>query len=136
MNLKLRRTNYTSRGIFGVLEQYDGTQLAVTLEHSYESTVDSHCATFDAKLPRGLYTCVRGVHQLVGHPDSFETFEVKGVAGHYGILFHVGNTNANSDGCILLGTTRVHNMVVNSQIAFDQFMEAQAGVVSFQLEVV
>ena len=50
------------------------------------------------------------------------------VKGHYGILFHVGNYNEDSEGCILLGTgfgntSSKGKMITASKQAFKQFME-------------
>ncbi len=118
--------------------------LAYTLEHAYVTGHDeAGLASFAAKLPEGTYTCVRGTHQL--HNSSpFQTFEVTGVPGHTGILFHVGNYNSDSDGCVLLGrrliqdesgTTRSGSMLSGSRLAFDAFMARMEGVDSFTLVV-
>lgn len=91
------------------------------------------------KVPPGVYKCVRGVHQL-DHGGPFETFEITGVPGHSGILFHVGNwPQVNSDGCMLLGLRRGvlddRPAVCASAQAFASFMSFFAHEDEFDLEV-
>lgn len=45
------------------------------------------------------------------------------VPGFTGIRIHAGNTTADTEGCILPGTTRVPNMVKNSRVAFQRLFE-------------
>ena len=72
---------------------------------------------------------------------DFETFEVLGVEGHTGLLFHWGNFNRDSEGCILTGeedftSDSGERMVTASRKAFAEFMDMQKGVDSFLLAVV
>ena len=76
MNLTLKNTDFSDDGIFGVLLDEAGNQIAVTLQHAYEQ-VDGK---FSPKIPAGTYECVRGKHQLAGMTEPFETFEITGVA--------------------------------------------------------
>jgi hypothetical protein len=116
MTLTLTRKDFREDGIFSELTDDKGNSLAVTLEHSYDSK---------PKLYDGTFTCVKGIHRL--HDNvPFEAFEVTGVTDHTGILFHVGNYNKDSDGCVLLGTDIADSdqgrMVTHSMIAFSKFM--------------
>lgn len=127
MNCTLQRNSYLPTGIFGTLTSEDGRLSLATCEHSYDNR---------PKLPAGIYTCVRGMHLLAddqGIPRP--RFEVMGVPGHTGILIHIGNTQADSKGCILVGMEKQGDAVVQSQIAFEAFMNLQTGVDSFQLTV-
>jgi hypothetical protein len=99
----------------------------VTLQHAYDNNLP--------KLPSGVYTCVRGTHQLL-HGGPFETFEITGVPGHDKILIHPGNAESDSEGCVLVGASRVSNMITNSRITFEKFLALQDGCDSFQLTVV
>jgi hypothetical protein len=125
MDLFLRRTSYTDQGIFGILLDDKGDVVAYTLEHAYERK---------PKLPPGIYHCVRGTHAL-GDKKPFVTFEVTGVEGHSGILFHVGNYNKDSSGCVLLGIDIDRNMLLESRKAFERFMDVQKNVDTFTLTV-
>ena len=136
MDLLLTRKDLCADGIFSDLTDLKGNFLFVTLEHAY-SSIPGH---FVPKIPDGKYLCVRGQHQLHSMPDPFETFEVTGVPNHVGVLFHVGNYNADSEGCILLGMglgSKIGGgkMIVNSRVAFAKFMALQAGIDSFTLTV-
>lgn len=126
----LQRTGYLLDGITGRLLDEDGDQIAVTLEHSYEGT---------AKLPLGTYTCVRGPHRLHGMTCDFETFEIMGVPGHTGMLFHWGNWHKDSDGCVLLGRVAMSSpkgyMITSSRDTFARFMLDLDGVDTFKLIV-
>lgn len=138
MNLILRRNKFQEDGIFGELLDDKFNFLCVTLEHAYPQ----EDGTFEPKLPPGEYTCVRGKnHRLESAKETFETFEVMDVPGHTGILFHIGNYNKNSAGCILLGTgegwqqDQKKKMIVNSKVAFGKFMNYVEKVDVFTLTV-
>lgn len=126
MNLLLIRNRFQTDGIFGELLDASSDHHWLTLEHSFD------CQPI---IPEGLYPCVRGMHTLERHPQPFETFEVKGVPGHSGILFHMGNFNEDTEGCILLGLGSVNSMILHSREAFQRFMEAQSGVQQFTLTI-
>jgi hypothetical protein len=134
----LTTTDSREDGIFSELHQ-DDELFAVTLEHAYQQ-LDG---TWAPKLPRGdVYQCERGMHILehYNHGEPFETFEITGVSGHSGILFHPGNLNKDSDGCLLLGEKLVTLksgvwMVIKSQLTFNRFMNTLDGVNEFTLEV-
>lgn len=134
----LTRLEYLSSGIFGTLSTDDGVLICQTLEHSYPVCIPSSIqASYAPKLPKGIYTCLRGEHLLKGMAHPFITFEVTGVPGHTGILFHRGNLNADSEGCILLGMERESNVeVLGSKIAFNTFLNLLGSVETFQLTVV
>lgn len=130
MNLTLKRLRYEPHGVYSRLSG-DSIDL-YTIEHAY-SILGGVCAP---KLSQGVYTCKRGMHKLRTN-IPFETFEVLSVPGHTGILFHKGNTQADSDGCVLLGCEldMENKMIKNSLLAFDQFMQAQIDDDEFQLTV-
>ena len=128
----LRRDFYQWNGIFGALLTDDKEHIAFTLEHAFPSENGG----FAPAVPPGRYLCMRGVHQLVDAPP-FETFEVMGVPGHSGILFHRGNFNNDSLGCILLGESIYDgSSLTQSAVAFEEFMGDLEGVNSFGLEVI
>lgn len=43
---------------------------------------------------------------------------LEGVKGYSGVLIHIGNTDKDSAGCILVGWNKVKGKVINSTIAF------------------
>ena len=89
-------------GVGGIISDFtfhgELSPFMVTLEHAYFFN-----GAYTPKLHNGVYTCVRGPHRLHGMIDFFSTFEITKVSGHSGILFHWGNYNEDSEGCILTG---------------------------------
>lgn len=135
MNLVLSRLHCRSDGIFGTLSSPNGV-LAVTLEHAYPVM-----STYIPKIPVGTYSCVRGLHKLEGMDRPFDTFEITGVPGHTNLLFHAGNYNRDSEGCVLLGTSMFSNdfqswMIRESRLAFCKFLDLQSVVNEFTLRVI
>lgn len=137
MNLTLLRRDFLELGIFGELNPDDESFTLKTLEHAYIQTiVDSQPPTFLPKIPHGTYLCKRGMHILDGMAEPFETFQVMDVPGHTNILFHTGNKNNDSAGCILVGLFRSGNdSIMQSRAAFSIFMDAQVGVDEFTLTI-
>jgi len=135
MDLKLERIDHSMMGIFGkLLDSSDGL-VAVTLEHAYLNSDGE----FYAKIPVGSWKCVRGLHRLDGMLNDFETFEITGIPNRSGLLFHKGNFNADSEGCVLLGEEIMlinqERAVSKSKLAFNKFMSLQDGLDSFLLTV-
>lgn len=137
MNLTLRNNDFRPDGIFGILIDDNNNEICKTLQHSYQQPDKSYAA----KVPPGTYRCVRGQHQLAHMTSPFTTFEITGVTGHTNILFHVGNYNNDSEGCVLLGMsiapslTMNCEMLLNSKKAFEIFMDLQKSVNEFELTV-
>ncbi len=146
MNIILSRKDYREDGIFGFILTSSYKYLFTTCEHSYNQL---------PKLPEGVYQCKRGTGSGRGVDENgnsiegfhrlhdgvwFDTFEVMGVPNHTGILFHVGNYNEDSEGCILVGTGFGNRgnggkMITASKQAFKEFMGLQHGCDEFTLTV-
>ncbi len=141
MDLKLVRIRKASDGVFSELFDENGHKLASCIEHAYPNG-DGKPQLWGPKLPPGRYVCNRGMHRLHGMQSDFETFEITGVPGHTNILFHPGNTQADSEGCVLVGrdfcrSTPTGPQIINcSRITFDALMVLQVGQQQFSLEVV
>lgn len=138
MDLTLKRLAYRPDGIFSELFDESGIHVCFCLEHAYAFNGSG----FLPKLPSGSYICQRGQHQLYGMPKAFETFEITGVPGHTDILFHVGNFNNDSEGCvlvgenILIGPANGIQTLSHSMTTFAKLMELQLGINEFMLEVI
>jgi hypothetical protein len=135
MNLSLTRVSGDIDGIFGELHSEHGQRIAETLEHAYPTS-----SGYAPKIPAGTYVCVRSLHRLHGMTEDFETFEITGVTGHEGLLFHWGNYNNDSEGCVLVGQdlkalSTGERMITNSRAEFAAFMALQEGVDTFTLVV-
>lgn len=148
----LEYTNYRPDGIFGRYT-FDGDShpMFVTLSHSYRQSDGSYLPIVLAG-PNGtskIYTAVRGTHAL-SNGIPFETFEIVGIAGHTGLLFvHPGNFQKDSHGCTLCGEKVIQydsdgdgvvtsvdgEMITNSKVTFDRWMDRMGDTKTFQLEV-
>lgn len=136
MNLTLRNTDYRDDGIFGELIDDQGQHFCYTLQHAYDS--DNGDGSYLPKVLPGTYKCVRGQHQLAHMDKPFLTFEITGVSGHTNILFHKGNYNDDSEGCVLLGTsiTKAGSWMLSSSAPmFNKFMQLQNNINEFTLTV-
>lgn len=127
----LTHTRFCADGIFGKLEREDGTFICYTLEHSYGNK---------PKLADGTYTCKRGPHRLHGMTEDFITFEITGLPDFdgvpvTGVLFHWGNYNKDSEGCVLMGSSETPTMIGNSRAEWAAWMDSLNGIDTFQLEV-
>jgi hypothetical protein len=129
MNLSLVRVSSQEFGTFGVLRTETHVPFAVTLELPWK-----HNEAWVSCIPPGRYVCKR-----VKSPQFGETFEVTGVSGRSHILFHAGNTMADTAGCILVaeefGGTDLEPIIANSKRGYGEFMAKQAGVDEFELEI-
>lgn len=135
MNLTATRKQLRADGIFSEITDESGNVIAVTLEHAY----DNGNGKYLPKVSDGEYVCQRGTHAL-HNGVPFVTFEVTGVAGHQGILFHVGNVNGDSEGCFLVGSetfdTGSKQVILDSRKTFAKFMTIQDGIDQFKLKVI
>ncbi len=92
IDLLLSRISTGIDGTFGVLS-WHGKPIAVTLENEWKAN-----ARFTSCIPAGTYLCVHH-----SSPTHGRTFAVREVQGRTGIIFHKGNTKADTQGCILVG---------------------------------
>ena len=138
MNFVLTRKDYLSTGIFGEMVSEDGLTLFQSLEHGYPIVpVDSTETIWTPKVAVGTYSCVR--HSPVRL--NYTTFMLQNVPDFQGqnvtgILIHVLNFDAQSEGCIGIGLNRIGNIeITQSKDAFDRFMSLQVGIEEFKLVI-
>ncbi len=82
-------------------------------------------------IPEGIYICKRKISPRFG-----ETFEVTNVPDRTHIVFHWGNWERDTLGCILVGrNTDYKHMITHSRLAFGDFMEHLTGIEEFELEI-
>ena len=126
--LTLKRVAADAQGTYGVL--IDSTRpFAVTLERPWLDNQRSVSC-----IPPGTYTCARKQSPRFGN-----TFEITGVPGRSHILFHAGNTAADTEGCVLVAeefTTMRGGMAVgSSRRGFSELMAKLAGQEGFTLVI-
>lgn len=122
-------------GAFGVL-LVDGVPAGpVTLERTYPLAESHPRGPQFVKIPGGRYRCVRTWY----YRGAVETFEVVGVVGHSRLLFHAGNAELDSEGCILVGRRfgflGGKPAVLDSREGFREFIRLTNGRPSFDLAV-
>ena len=108
----------------------DGWPRMVTLEEAWRDNQRQISC-----IPEGNYTIKR--HQS---PRFGETFIVQNVPGRSHILFHAGNTDEDTLGCILVGSEfgeiKKKPAVLRSKSAFLLFMNLLTGVDTASLQIV
>ena len=111
-------------GAFGALLQ-DGFPFAFTLERTFGQEV---------KIPKGLWPC----QSTYFYRGGYDTYEIL-IPDHSRILFHKGNWEEDSEGCVLLGRRsgflKGRPAVLESGLAFDEFMRRSRGRLRFTLLV-
>lgn len=120
--LTLKRTHNIESGIFGVLD-FNGSPFAVV------------CENLKLHIPKGEYTCQRTLY----HAGNYETFEVINVPNRTRILFHKGNTQEDSAGCLLIaesfGILKNQVAVISSKEGFGEFMDLLKNSQIFKLVI-
>ena len=114
------RLENSSQGFIGVM-MADSVIFCFTLEKD------------DTFLKPGSYHCQR--FHGTKWPDTFEIV----VPGHTAVLFHAGNVEADTQGCVLLGATtgklKGERAVLNSGETFRNFLKMTEKVNFFTLFV-
>lgn len=126
---KLIRVVYIPDGTFGVLFDYDNSPICLTLEREWRNNEKNISC-----IPRGKYVCKR-----VESPKFGDTFEVLDVPGRSHILFHKGNIEDDSHGCVVTGLKpgryKGKVAVKFSKKAFGNFMNLLNPDDWFELEI-
>lgn len=126
MILTLHTVTVRPDGCFSVL-LWNGVPFAVSVERTFE----------DGRpvIENGMHSCVRDFY----HKGGYETFEII-VPDHDRILFHKGNVEAQSLGCVLVaesfGKLEAQTAVLQSSAGFAEFMALTKGIDQFTLEVI
>jgi len=126
---KLIRVAYIADGTFGVLFDED-TPFCLTLEREWKSNQKG-----ESCIPTGYYLCKR-----VQSPKFGDTFEICDVVGRSHILFHKGNLEDDSHGCVITGEEygKYKNKVavLSSGKAFGEFKQRTNGIDEFGLKII
>ena len=126
--IKVIRLEESEQGTLGAMT-IDGEAFCCTLEPSDEDNQRNISC-----IPRGDYVASR-----IKSPRFGDTFEVLDVPGRTYILFHAGNTERNTKGCVLLGQyfgkLKGERAVLNSGNTFKAFLKRMKDVDSFYLDI-
>ena len=141
--LHLERILASEHGTFGMLTVpgRSGAFTFFTLEEEWKDNEPG-----ESCIPAGVYRVRKTIYYRHGYP----TYEITGVEGRSRILFHPGNTEEDTRGCVLLGlglgVLTVKNdeedgginkklAVVKSRVAFGKFMSWMGGDEEAEIEV-
>lgn len=128
----LKRIALTDHGSFGVLIDENNIPFVLTLERPWLNNAKKISC-----IPAGIYKCVR-----VNTPLHGNCFEITQVQNRDSILFHKGNIEEDSEGCILIGENFAYNIkhgkpgVASSGAGYDEFMQKLSGINEFWLRIV
>lgn len=101
-----------------------------------DDTGRTYWTTFEDKpIPAGTY--VVKLMPAAANPKHGESWEVQNVPGRTDILFHAGNDERDSEGCILLGLgfSEYNRAITNSVLALRRFKRFLARVTEFTLVI-
>lgn len=113
MKLKLSRAQFEPTCTIGRLF-VDGAQVAFTLE-DYVRPTGAPKVYGQTAIPAGTYSVI------IDHSQHFgrDLPHVLNVPGFEGIRIHPGNTDKDTEGCILVGLDRLADSIGRSRLAFD-----------------
>ena len=124
----VRLTKDSTIPTYGVLIN-EGVPFALTLERPWLGNMPNVSC-----IPAGSYTAIRHTSPRFG-----ETFLLTDVPGRSEILFHKGNIDDHSQGCILVGESFSHVLgeagITRSAEAFRELMSIMEGRQAFQLDI-
>lgn len=124
MNIALKRIYYGDKHTIGKLF-VDGQYLCYTLEDKMRQEPDKPVSEWKVYANTAIPTGIYGV--IITMSARFKKLLplLLNVDGFSGIRIHAGNTSADTEGCILVGTgwDGKSDFITNSRVAFNMLME-------------
>lgn len=128
LQMTLIRIAYHSQGTFGVLLD-EGIPFALTVEREWENNRRNISC-----IPTGTYICRR-----VDSPKFGDTFEITNVPNRKHVLFHKGNIEDDSHGCVIIGeqyeSYKNKIAILASRKGFSEFLSRTNGINVFTLTI-
>lgn len=132
--LIIRRVTTSEKGTKGVLV-FENDPFALTLEREWKDNQPSVGDIPGSCIPSGEYICKRIISPRFG-----ETFTVVNVFNRSHILFHKGNLQDDSRGCILVGeefgNIGGQSGIKSSKQGYNEFMAILSEDTQFRLIIV
>ena len=127
MKLRLKREDYSDARTIGRLS-IDGEDFCWTLEDRVRTGPKVHGQT---AIPAGTYAVRLTMSPRFGRilPLLID------VPGFDGVRIHPGNTAADTEGCLLVGTGRTEDTITGSRDAFNALMLRLEHEASIEIEV-
>lgn len=119
MNLRLVREPSAGGNTFGKLYVNNVYQCETLEDTDRKLESGGKKIAGETAIPRGEYKLV------IDWSNRFkkEMMHVLDVPQFEGIRIHAGNTNADTEGCVLLGTGRANGWLLNSRVAVSRVFE-------------
>lgn len=117
MEINVKREPSTDKATIGELS-INGVHECYTLEDVVREVEGEPVEKWKIKgktaIPRGRYEVLMTYSPKFGRVMP----QITGVPGFDGIRIHPGNTDADTEGCLLVGTSRGEDAIYNSRLAF------------------
>lgn len=127
MKLKLKRQDYSDSRTIGRLS-IDGEDFCWTLEDAVRTGPKVYGKT---AIPAGTYAV-----KLTMSPRFARILPLLiDVPGFDGVRIHPGNTAADTEGCLLVGTGRTNDAITGSRAAFNALMARLEHAAGIEIEV-
>lgn len=133
MYMQLIREEFTDKSSIGDLF-VNGTKECYTLEDK-----DRHLEDGINEKVYGKTAIPRGIYEIeLTYSNRFKRVLplLKDVPGFEGIRIHPGNTDEDTDGCILVGTIKSKDFVGHSRLAFDKLFEKMKDEDRITIEII
>ena len=128
MLLTLKRVAENEDGTFGVLI-HNNIPFCLTLEPEWRDNKQNISC-----IPPKHYTC-----EKVNSRKFVSTFEIKRGPNRTHVLFHKGNVETDTLGCVILGeqfeSLNGKCAILRSGKAFDEFINLTKGLITFNLQI-
>lgn len=129
--LQLKTVAVRDDGCYSVI-LFKGKPFAVSVERTFNPGEAGHGK--QVVLANGKYRCTATQY----HKGGYATYEIH-VPGHTRVLFHKGNTEDNSLGCVIVaesfGNLNGKTAVLDSKGGFQELISLVGGTHEFELEV-
>lgn len=126
MKLILQRLYTTEHGTFGILTTSENEKICVTLEEARSDNA------------RGVSRILAGAYKMFRRfspKRRYFVLELLGVPGRSNVQIHIGNTLADTEGCILVGSRYAAKGIAESRVAFKKLMNLVVNEKELTLEV-
>lgn len=113
MELLLRRTNKLTEGLLYM----SGLLFCDTLEDKWRDLTKEKKVPGETCIPAGRYRVI------MDYSNRFKRVmpHILDVPNFKGVRIHAGNTRADTEGCILLGSYRQEGIIIESKVTTDRF---------------
>lgn len=134
MDLLLQRDLLTDKRTFGSL-YIDGVFECYTLEDTVREIPNKRVEEWkvpgETAIPIGKY----GV--IIDWSNRFKRLmpHILGIPGFTGVRIHSGNTEKDTEGCILVGRQKTSDSIIESRLAFDPLFDKLHAAKQIKIEI-